>query len=85
MTKLLNAAGRGGSGPAETTAKLTDLSDSDIVIDLAHAKIGRPRPIDVFHDGILNFQPILMRNVRKQSLFRLLFRHPCFSSNHNTK
>ena len=33
MTKLLNAAGRGGSGPAETTAKLTDLSDSDIVID----------------------------------------------------
>ena len=34
MTKLLNAAGRGGSGPAETTAKLTDLSDSDIVIDI---------------------------------------------------
>ena len=34
MTKLLNAAGRGGSGPAETTAKLTDLSDSDIVIDM---------------------------------------------------
>ena len=33
MTKLLNAAGRGGSGPAETTAKLTDLSDSGIVID----------------------------------------------------
>ena len=33
MTKLLNAAGRGGSGPGETTAKLTDLSDSDIVID----------------------------------------------------
>ena len=32
MTKLLIAAGRGGSGPAETTAKLTDLSDSDIVI-----------------------------------------------------
>ena len=32
MTKLLNAAGRGG--PAETTAKLTDLSDSDIVIDM---------------------------------------------------
>ena len=29
--KLLNAAGR---GPAETTAKLTDLSDSDIVIDM---------------------------------------------------
>ena len=34
MTKLLNAAGRGGSGPAETTAKLTDLSDTDIVIDM---------------------------------------------------
>ena len=34
MTKLLKAAGRGGSGPAETTAKLTDLSDSDIVIDM---------------------------------------------------
>ena len=35
MTKLLNAAGRGGSGPAETTAtKLTDLSDSDIIIDM---------------------------------------------------
>ena len=34
MTKLLNAAGRGGSGPAETTAKLTDLSYSDIVIDM---------------------------------------------------
>ena len=36
MTKLLNAAGRGGSGPAEseTTAKLTDLSDSGIVIDM---------------------------------------------------
>ena len=37
MTKLLNgknAAGRGGSGPAETTAKSTDLSDSDIVIDM---------------------------------------------------
>ena len=35
MTKLLiNAAGHGGSGPAETTAKLTDLSDSDIVIDM---------------------------------------------------
>ena len=34
MMKLLNAAGRGGSGPAETTAKLTDLSDSDIVIDM---------------------------------------------------
>ena len=31
MTKLLNTAGRGGSGPAETTAKLTDL---DIVIDM---------------------------------------------------
>ena len=35
MTKLLNAAGRGGSGPAETTAKLTDLSDSEIVIDMS--------------------------------------------------
>ena len=34
MTKLLNSAGRGGSGPTETTAKLTDLSDSDIVIDM---------------------------------------------------
>ena len=34
MTKLLNAAGRGGNGPAETTVKLTDLSDSDIVIDM---------------------------------------------------
>ena len=34
MTKLLNAAGRDGSGPAETTAKLTGLSDSDIVIDM---------------------------------------------------
>ena len=34
MTKLLNAAGRGGSGQAETTAKLTDLFDSDIVIDM---------------------------------------------------
>ena len=34
MTKLLNAAGRGGSGPAKTTVKSTDLSDSDIVIDM---------------------------------------------------
>ena len=34
MTKLLNATGRGGCGPAETTAKLTDLSDLDIVIDM---------------------------------------------------
>ena len=34
MTELCNAAGRGGSGPAETTAKLTDLSDSGIVIDM---------------------------------------------------
>ncbi len=34
MTKLLNAAGRGGSGPAEMTAKLTDLPDSDIVNDM---------------------------------------------------
>ena len=34
MTKLLNAAGRGGSGPPETTAELTDLSDSDVVIDI---------------------------------------------------
>ena len=34
MTKLLNAAGRGGRGPAETTAKFTDLSDSDIVFDI---------------------------------------------------
>ena len=33
MTKLINTAGSGGTGPAETTAKLTDLSDSDIVID----------------------------------------------------
>ena len=34
ITKSVNAAGRGGSGPAETTAKLTDLSDLDIVIDM---------------------------------------------------
>ena len=34
MTKLLNAASRGRRGAAETTAKLTDLSDSDIVIDM---------------------------------------------------
>ena len=34
MTKLLNAAGLGGRGPAETTAKLTDFLDSDIVIDM---------------------------------------------------
>ena len=34
VTKLLNVAGRGGSGPAETTAKLTNLSDSDTVIDM---------------------------------------------------
>ncbi len=34
MTKLLNAAGRGASGPDETTAKLTELSDSGIVIDM---------------------------------------------------
>ena len=34
MTKLLNAASRGGGGPTETTVKLTDLSDSDIVIDM---------------------------------------------------
>ena len=33
MTKLLNAASRRGRGPCETTAKLMDLSDSDIVID----------------------------------------------------
>ena len=33
ITKMY-AAGRGGSGPAETTVKLTDLSDSDIVIDM---------------------------------------------------
>ena len=33
MTKLQNVAGRGGRGTIETTAKLTDLSDSDIVID----------------------------------------------------
>ena len=38
VTKLLNAAGRGGSGPAETTAKLTDLSDSDIVIRLVNLR-----------------------------------------------
>ena len=31
MTKLLNAAGRGGRGPAETTAKLTDFSHMFIV------------------------------------------------------
>ena len=34
MTKLLNAAGSGRSGPTEATAKLTDLSDSDIVTDM---------------------------------------------------
>ena len=34
MTKLLNAACRGGRGPAEMTVKLTDLSDSNIVIDM---------------------------------------------------
>ena len=34
MTKLLNAASRGGGGPTETTVKLTDLSDSDTVFDL---------------------------------------------------
>ena len=34
MTKLLNAASRGGRRSAETTAKLTDLPDSDIVIDM---------------------------------------------------
>ena len=28
-------------------------------------KIGRPRPINVFHDGILSCQPIFMKNVRK--------------------
>ena len=43
--KLLNAAGRGGSGTAETMAKLTDLSDSDIVIDMCivcrHAVISK--------------------------------------------
>ena len=33
MTKLLNAASRGGRGAAETTAKLTVLSNSYIVID----------------------------------------------------
>ena len=34
MTKLPSAASRGGRGPDETTAKLTDISDSDIVIDM---------------------------------------------------
>ena len=34
MTKLLNAASRGVRGPAETTVKLLDLSDSDIVFDM---------------------------------------------------
>ncbi len=42
MTKLLiNAAGHGGSGPAETTAKLTDLSDSDIVIQSINQSINQ--------------------------------------------
>ena len=31
---LAVAGGHGGSGPTETTAKLTDLSDSDIVIGM---------------------------------------------------
>ena len=35
MAKLQNAAGHGGTGPAETMAKLTDLSESDIVIDMS--------------------------------------------------
>ena len=34
MTKLLNVAGCGGRTTTETTGKLTDLSDSDIVIDM---------------------------------------------------
>ena len=34
MTNLNSAARRGGTSPVETTAKLTDLSDSDIVIDM---------------------------------------------------
>ena len=34
MTNLNYAACRGGMSPVETTAKLTDLSDSDIVIDM---------------------------------------------------
>ena len=33
MTNLNFSACRGGTSPVETTAKLTDLSDSDIVID----------------------------------------------------
>ena len=34
MTNLNYAACGGGTSPVETTAKLTDLSDSDIVIDM---------------------------------------------------
>ena len=34
MTNLNYAACRGRTSPVETTAKLTDLSDSDIVIDM---------------------------------------------------
>ena len=34
MTIRLNDAGVGGSRQAETTAKLTDLSDSDIVLNM---------------------------------------------------
>ena len=34
MPKLLMLLAVAGRGPAETTAKLTDLSDSDVVIDV---------------------------------------------------
>ena len=34
MMNLNYAACRGGTSPVETTANLTDLSDSDIVIDM---------------------------------------------------
>ena len=46
---------------------------------------GRPRPINVFHDDSLSFQPILMKQTRKESWFRLLFHHPSFTSNRNSQ
>ena len=42
---------------------------------------GRRRPTNVFHDASLSFQPTLMKQTRKESSFRLLFRHPSFTSN----
>ena len=46
---------------------------------------GRRRPINVFHDDSLSFQPILMKQTRKESSFRLVFRHPSFTSNRNSQ